>query len=484
MAKLSALLNKKIVIVGLGQEGLALATYLLKHGLTVTATDINPADQFEAANKATLEKLTQQGLSVVLGDHPVSLLDEADILFVSPGVPLELPFLKEARNRKIPLSTETRLFCYLCPAKILAITGSSGKSTTSTLLSRIIEASGQKTWFGGNIGRPLIEVVDDITPNDLVVMELSSFQLEYFRDRMNKHVEAGDLAPLLQGWSPPVSALLNITPNHLDRHHTMRSYVQAKRAIVDYQQPDGVSIMSLDDDVTRTIGRQFGSKVRWFSTEAERPMGACLYQDQISLLDEAGHHEAVINKSQLNLRGEHNLSNVMAACLMAREIGVSIATMQEVIAEFIGLPYRLEFVREYKQVTYFNDSVATSPDRVIAALRAFDRPVTLLAGGRDKKLSWEEAARVMVHKTNQVILFGEAKDMIAEVVERAKQSHSTTKTSVHLCVNLADAVNLASQIATPGSVVLLSPGCTSYDQFRNFAERGNQFNELVRQLSD
>jgi UDP-N-acetylmuramoylalanine--D-glutamate ligase len=346
-----------------------------------------------------------------------------------------------------------------------------------------MEASGKKTWVGGNIGRPLIEVVDQIAPTDVVVMELSSFQLEYFRSQLNKKIEDNNLSPLLQGWSPTIGAILNITPNHLDRHSSMRSYVRAKRAILDSQKPEDKIILSLDNDVTRTIGSQFDpSKVRWFSTEAERPNGACFYQNQVMLLDEQRTRQPVINRNETKLLGQHNLSNIMAACLMAREAGVSFETMQDVLREFTGLKYRLERIRDLDHVTYYNDTIATSPERVMMALRSFDRPIILLAGGRDKKLSWEEVSRVIVHKTKRVILFGESRHMIAEVVNKARREISTSQIEVNLCKDLSEAVQLAFQFSTPGDIVLLSPGCASYDAFSNFAERGDKFNELVMQL--
>ncbi|MDM8528444.1 UDP-N-acetylmuramoyl-L-alanine--D-glutamate ligase [Anaerolineales bacterium HSG24] len=422
------------------------------------------------------------GIRFILGEHPTRLLDEVDILFVSPGVPLNIPFLREARARRVPLCTETRLFCYLCPAPIIAITGSSGKSTTTTLVGEFLKAAGYKTWVGGNIGQPLIGHLAKITPQDRVVLELSSFQLEYFHSRLNRGASASKFAPLLAGWSPTIGALLNITPNHLDRHSSMRTYVRAKRAVTDFQKPDDVIIMSLDNDVTRTIGRQFGDRVRWFSIEAERPKGACLYQDQIALLDENKSSQPIIHRQEVKLLGVHNASNIMAASLMAREAGISIETMRTVLRRFTGLSYRLELVREHEQVSYYNDSIATTPERMIMALRAFDRPIVLIAGGRDKHLSWEETARVIIHKATHVILFGEARDMIAQVITKTGQDIIIMQTQLHLCNNLTEAVAIASKSVAPGDVVLLSPGCASYDTFSDFMERGDQFNQLVAEL--
>jgi UDP-N-acetylmuramoylalanine--D-glutamate ligase len=420
----------------------------------------------------------------VLGEHPLSLLDEADLIFVSPGVPLEIPFLQAARSQKIPLSTESRLFCYLCPALIIGITGSSGKTTTTTLLGKIMEASGRKTWVGGNIGRPLIEVVDQISPTDVVVMELSSFQLEYFHAKLNQgaKVEHPGLAALLASWSPPISAILNITPNHLDRHPSMKHYVRAKRALIDYQGPDGVVVMGLDNDMTRTIGHQFRARARWFSLEAQIPNGASVARNDLILLDQNGMPHFVATRQEVKLRGPHNLSNILAACLLAREAGVSIEAMRSVITTFTGVTHRLEFVREREGVRYFNDSVSTTPARVIAALHSYSEPIVLLAGGRDKNLPWDDAARLILHKTRAVILFGEATELIAKALEKARHEITHSQTTIHRAANLEEAGNLAAQLAQPGYVVLLSPGCASFDAFRSYAERGERFKELVRGL--
>lgn len=469
-----------MVVVGLGREGLALAIYLARHGFTVTATDAQPAEKLGTIPAM----LVAAGVSLVLGGHPLSLLDEADLLLVSPGIPLELPFLQAAKARKIPLSTESRLFCYLCPAPILAITGSSGKTTTTTMVGQIMAASGRTTWVGGNIGRALIEVVDQISPDDVVVMELSSFQLEYFHARLNQGIKAEQpgLAALIANWSPPTSAILNITPNHLDRHPSMKHYVRAKRAILDYQGPDGVIVMGLDNDMTRTIGHQFEAKVRWFSLEAQMPNGASVAGNDLILLDHNGMPHFVATRREIKLRGPHNLSNILAACLLAREAGASIEAMRSVITTFTGVPHRLEFVRERAGVKYFNDSVATSPGRLVAALHSFNEPIVLLLGGRDKNLPWDDAARLIIHKTHDVVLFGEASELIAKAIVKAHQEVTSSATTVHRSADLAEAVTIAAQLAKSGDVVLLSPGCASYDAFRDYVERGELFKELVQNL--
>ncbi|GAB4461994.1 MAG: UDP-N-acetylmuramoyl-L-alanine--D-glutamate ligase [Anaerolineae bacterium] len=485
--KLDALKGLRILVVGLGREGIALTRFLAENGLPVAATDLRSAAELGA----DVVSLQAAGVSLTLGQHPESLLDNADILFVSPGVPLEVPFLAAARARAIPLTTETRLFCHLCPATIVAITGSSGKTTTTTLVGQMLEASGKKTWVGGNIGRPLISVVDQIAPEDVVVMELSSFQLEYFHTRLNNAVNIkqlpaanpAQLAQLLGNWSPPIAALLNITPNHLDRHPSMKHYVAAKRALLDYQPPGGVIVAGLDNDMARTIGRQFGAKTRWFSLEAQIPGGAGLAAGgkQLAFVAEDGALQPIANTADIKLRGQHNLLNILAACLLCREVGASLEAMQQVATTFAGVDHRLQPAGEHNGVRYFNDSISTTPERLIAALRSFTEPVVLLAGGRDKHLPWDDAARLMLLSARHVVLFGEAAPIIQESITRMRRE-TASGLQVHRCVNMEEALRQAAGLAQPGSVVLLSPGCASFDEFSSYVARGRRFVELVQML--
>jgi UDP-N-acetylmuramoylalanine--D-glutamate ligase len=486
MANINVLAGLRVVVVGLGREGIALATWLANHGIPVIATDSQTKEKI-GQNAIALESA---GVELVVGGHPDALLDRADILFVSPGIPLELPFLQQAQRRKIPLSSESRLFCHLCPARIVGITGSSGKTTTTTLVGKMLAAAGRTTWVGGNIGRPLIEVVDQIQPDDAVVMELSSFQLEYFHARLNKNVDftalpgpdPARLAQLLGHWSPPIGAILNITPNHLDRHPSMKAYVRAKRAIINYQQPDDVAVMGLDDDMTRTIGNQYSQRVRWFSLEAEPPNGAGLYRNDLVLLDAEGRPQLIAHRQEVLLRGMHNLSNILAASLLAQAAGVSLEAIRQVSTTFAGVEHRLQLVGQHRQVLYYNDSIATSPERLMAAIRSFTEPMILLAGGRDKHLPWDYAARLILTRVKHLLVFGEAAELIGEAVAEARREMPDSPTEVTRCEGLAEAVQLAARLAAPGEVVLLSPGCTSYDAFASFVERGHRFAELVAQL--
>jgi UDP-N-acetylmuramoylalanine--D-glutamate ligase len=262
----------------------------------------------------------------------------------------------------------------------------------------------------------------------------------------------------------------------------MKHYVRAKRALIDYQGPDGVIIMGLDNDMTRTIGHQFRGKVRWFSLEAQMPRGASVAGNDLILLDQNSMPHFLATRREIKLRGPHNLSNILAACLMAREAGASIEAMRSVITTFTGVAHRLEFVREYKGASYFNDSVATSPGRLVAALHSFNEPIVLLAGGRDKNLPWEDTARLILHKTRDVILFGEASELIAKTIEKVRHEITLTQTVVHRCPSLEEAIELAARLARPGDVVLLSPGCASFDAFQSYIERGERFKDLVQKL--
>jgi len=482
--------GRRLLVVGLAREGTALARYLSQQGAHVVATDLKPPKTFGD----TLTPLVEAGVDLVLGEHPPSLLNECEVAFVSPGVPFDAPFLDEARARSVPLSTESRLFCQLCPAPIAAITGSSGKTTTTALVGQILtrrwqdeavspqidggsraaRPSSSKSWIGGNIGQPLIEQLDKIAPDDRVVMELSSFQLEYFHPSANNHVDDCDpmWLPLLAGWSPSVGAILNITPNHLDRHPSMEAYIHAKRAILAYRRPGDIAILGLDNEITRAIGQATAGWVRWFTIE---PYGCrTLPEGDGACLSGAGPEATIILQGRqeirgrsvcrvgdIQLRGSHNVSNVLAACLIADALGAPLELMREAITTFTGVEHRLELVSEINNVRYYNDSIATSPERMVAALKSFNEPIVLLAGGRDKHLPWDDAKLA-------------AEDPRAEL---------RRKPMIHRCVTLDDAVAVAAQVAQSGDVVLLSPGGTSFDSFHDFAERGDRFRALVNTLA-
>jgi UDP-N-acetylmuramoylalanine--D-glutamate ligase len=484
----------RVVVVGLAREGEALTRFLASHKCQVVATDLRPAEAFGER----LATLIEAGVQLVLGDHPFSVLDGVEVVFVSPGVPFDAPLLNEARRRGLPLSTESRLFCALCAAPIVGITGSSGKTTTTALVGEMLRTDGRDVWVGGNIGQPLIEKVEQIRPSDCVVVELSSFQLEYYHPSANAHVR--DVhpiwMPLLCGWSPHIGAILNITPNHLDRHPSMEAYIHAKRAIVAYRKPKDIAVLSYDNPITRAIGENLSSDVRWFSRHTQVSTGAYLAKSEqepavVVCRGSTTHQDTpetrtVCRVGEIRLRGEHNVDNILAACAIADALGVSLEAMHQVCTTFSGVAHRLEWVADIAGVHYYNDSIATTPERLAAALRSFQEPIVLLAGGRDKHLPWDEAARLMLERARHIILFGEAAMLIhaelAKVQAIASSDRCDPWPTVHCTATLDEAVDLAASIAQAGDVVLLSPGCTSFDAFTDFAERGNRFRELVERL--
>ena len=484
--------NSRVLVVGLAREGTALARFLAQNGARVTVTDNKPAEAL-ADNRAALAGLP---VTFALGGHPLELLDSKDLVFVSPGVPLEIPLLVEARQRDLPLSSETRLFTRLCPAPIVGITGSSGKTTTTALVGSMLEAAGFKTWVGGNIGFPLIEHLDEIASTDVVVMELSSFQLEFF-GAWSELPLGHQLGPLfdVDGWSPRVSAVLNITPNHLDRHLTMDAYTAAKARILEYQRSVDLAVLNLDDPVTRDLATRTahaGQRILWFSLEQGAEEGAFLRGDDL-VLRLAGREEFMCRTGDLKLLGRHNLANLLAASALvvgtfvalrgqATLDGLPIGALHQAATSFEGVEHRLEFIRERRQVRWYNDSIATTPERAVAAIRSFDAPIVLLAGGRDKHLPWEEMAALTWRKVRHLVLFGECADLIDRAMAGTKDAGAPLQTEIHRAGTLPRAVNLAAELARPGDVVLLSPGGTSFDAYRDFVARGEHFRDLVRDL--
>jgi UDP-N-acetylmuramoylalanine--D-glutamate ligase len=472
----------RILIVGLAREGTALARFLAERGARVTATDRKGAEDLVES----LAYLKGLPVALALGGHPLELLDSAEVVFVSPGVPLEIPLLVEARRRSLPLSSETRLFTRICPAAVIGITGSSGKTTTTALVGEMLESAGCRTWVGGNIGRPLIGHLADIGANDLVVMELSSFQLEFFApwpgDNSGQEKARGP-GPLFdpQGWSPPIAAVLNVTPNHLDRHGTMESYMAAKTQILAHQQPGDVAVLNFDNPMTREMGQALDrqQKLLWFSSHQTVREGTFLRGDQL-LLRLGSQEEAICRTGELKLLGQHNVENVLAACALAAVAGAPVAALRRTATTFTGVSHRLELVLERDGVRWYDDSIATSPERTVAALRAFPRdPLILLAGGRDKHLPWDEMADLTWRRARHLILFGEAASLIEGAMRR---SGSTTCNScyIHRAGTLEEAVAIAAELVQPGDVVLLSPGGTSFDAYRDFVERGEHFQRLVK----
>ncbi len=457
------LADKRVVVLGLARQGTALARFLVNIGAQVTVSDARG----EEALAEALAELEGLPIRYVLGGHPLDLLDEADLLCLSGGVPTDLPIVKEARKRKIALSNDAQIFLERCPAPVIGITGSSGKTTTTTLTGEMCRVAGLRTWVGGNIGNPLISDLDAIRPGDWVVMELSSFQLE------------------LMTVSPHVAAVLNITPNHLDRHKTMEAYVAAKRNIVAHQKAEDFAVLGYDDAHARSLALDTPAHLLWFSGGAEVEEGAFRTNGTLTLRI-GGRDQAICQAGEVRLRGRHNLLNVLAASALAGVAGVPVEAMRQVATTFAGVAHRLEFVREVNEALWYDDSIATTPERALAALRSFDEPIVLLAGGRDKHLPWDEFAREARRRVRHLVTFGEAGPMIARVIEeqgsRGAEEQESRLEGITQVRTLEEAVEAAARVAQPGDVILLSPGGTSFDAFKDFEERGERFKELVQKL--
>ena len=453
------LAGKQIVILGFARQGMAFARFAAESGAEVIVSDLRSAEQLRKG----MDELRALDIAYVLGDHPLSLLDGTDLLVLSGGVPADLPLVEAAGQRGIPMSNDSQEFMKRCPATVVGITGSAGKTTTTALLGEMARVSGRRTWVGGNIGRPLIAELDEMQPGDLVVQELSSFQLEIWQH------------------SPPVAAVLNITPNHLDRHRSMAEYSHAKANILRYQDESDVAVLSADDAGGMGLAPLVRGRLRLFSIEREVRDGAYVRDGFVWLRSALGQETAVISVADIRLRGRHNLNNVCAAVVLADAVDIPVPAMAEGIASFTGVPHRLELVETINGVQYINDSIATAPERALAALASFDEPLILLAGGKDKNMVWDAWVNQVVNEVKHVILFGELAEMLQERLqqEKTRQAGSLQISQVQ---DLPAAVNLAATVANAGDIILLAPGGTSFDSYQDFDERGRHFRTLVREL--
>lgn len=428
-------------------------------------TDSRSAEDLASA----CSSLADLPIEFALGGHPESLLENTDLVCVSGGVPLTIPFLTTARNQGIPLSNDSQIFLEECPATVIGITGSAGKSTTTALVGLMaqkhfeVKNSQHHAWVGGNIGNPLIEDLDKMDEDDLVIMELSSFQLE------------------LMTTSPQVAAVLNITPNHLDRHSSMQAYIEAKSRVLRYQHQGDVAVLNRDDEGSWNLLDQVHTDVISFGKKAPGYRQSGTYVDKGQIMLQIGNDKLkMLPVEWINLRGEHNLYNTLAACAIAAGATIGLPGIQLGVETFDGVPHRLELVRELDGVRWYNDSIATAPERTIAAINAFDEPIVLLLGGRDKHLPWDKLAQLIRRRVSRVVIFGEAGDLIAEAIGPKKPGQAMD--SVVRCATLQEAIKIAHNQAEAGDVVLLSPGGTSYDAFTDFEERGKAFTNWVNEL--
>jgi UDP-N-acetylmuramoylalanine--D-glutamate ligase len=479
--------GKRILVIGAARQGIALARYLVRHGASVILNDRLSEEDLEEAHRA-LEDLD---IEWVHGGHPLELLRGTDMVCVSGGVPLTIELVAEARRQGIPVTNDSQIFLERTPCQVIGITGSAGKTTTTTLVGRVAELGwfasprnptqttdltlmepgterSGKVWVGGNIGTPLVDRLDEMHPGDLAVVEFSSFQLEIM-DR-----------------SPEIAAVLNITPNHLDRHKTMEAYRAAKANILLHQSKDGIAILNRDDPGSWSLAPLVQGDLFSFGLEQDKKVeaGVFLSEDRRTILYRnprlgISSPQPILPVSAIELRGTHNLANVLATCAIALAARLPVSAIGAAIKGFRGVEHRLEFVGRWKGVDWYNDSIATAPERAMAAIRSFSEPLVLLSGGRDKDLPWDDFARLVHEKVKHIILFGEAGPKISQALAVAKDRSSL---DVTLCQTLLEAVHMAAKVSAPGDVVLLAPGGASFDEFRDFEDRGEAFKRWVKEL--
>ncbi|MBT3190887.1 MAG: UDP-N-acetylmuramoyl-L-alanine--D-glutamate ligase [Anaerolineae bacterium] len=456
--------DKNILILGAARQGLALARYLTKHGAKVTLNDKRMPNEL----KDEQDSLKDIDVEWMLGAHFSSLLNGKDLVCLSGGIPLNLPIVRDAQRRKTPLSNDTQIFLEDCPCRTIGITGSAGKTTTTTIVGRIAKEafrkSENKVWVGGNIGDPLLNYVDEMKEDDLAILEISSFQLDQISLSTN------------------IAALLNVTPNHLDRHGTMEAYAAAKARLLQNQKTEDIAIIGREDEGAWSMAAFSPGKMFTFGSKplVESESGTYPLNDYIYFRDERMDIPLIPMKS-IHLRGNHNLLNVLAAATIAFVAGFPPKAMEAALEDFHGVEHRLELVREWKGAAWYNNSIATAPERVMAAVRSFDEPIVLMLGGRDKKLPWGKLAELIRQRVDHVVLFGEAAQKIAAAMG-GRRAGERPYTISH-CIGLEDAVEAAAKVAEEGDVILLSPGGTSFDEFKDFAQRGESFRKWVLELS-
>lgn len=456
--------GKKVLILGAARQGLALARWMALHGVRVILSDSRTEAQLQNARQS----LAEVSIDWAFGGHPLALLDDIDTVYLSGGVPTTIPIVAEAKRRGIPLSNDTQVFLELAPCLTIGITGSSGKSTSTALVGKMAESTfadrPNRVWIGGNLGDPLINHLDDMEPGDLAILEISSFQLE------------------LMNVAPQVAAILNVTPNHLDRHGTMAAYTDAKARILDFQSADETAILGRDDRVAWSLRTRAKGKCCSFGLSPLESGGCGIYADEgLYHLRDGNAYMLLPIQNAIHLRGEHNLLNVLAAILIGYAAGLPLEAMLVAIEEFRGIPHRLELVHEARGVKWYNDSIATAPERSMAAIRSFDEPIILLLGGRDKNLPWEDLAQLVRQRVDHVIVFGEAGEKIMAAL--GESDPGTRPYSIKRFQRLQEAVLSVPEVARAGDVVLFSPGGTSFDEFEDFSERGDRFKEWVQALS-
>ena len=444
--------GKKISVFGMARSGMALAKLLKSLGATVFLTE----KKSEESLSSEITELKNSGIDYETGGHTEEAIEHKDYLIISPGIPSDLPILIEAQNKGIPIFSEIEVAYWLSEAQIIGITGSNGKTTTTTLVGEILKEDGREVKVAGNIGVPFSSVVQEVSSRGVIVLEISSFQLEKIEE-----------------FKPKVSAILNITPDHLDRYPDMKSYIDAKLRIFENQTEDDFVVLNWDDPVTSNLAPLSRAKSLFFSTKSELKVGSYV-KNGIIVFQLNGKAEEIIPVEDIGIKGPHNLSNACAACAISAALGVKRDSMEKALRSFKGVEHRLEEVATIDQIRFVNDSKATNVDSVFYALQSIKEPIFLIAGGKDKGGDFTKLRGLVKSKVKGLILLGQAKEKIKDALGDLVPTY--------IVESMQEAVELGFKKADKGDCVLLSPACASFDMFKDYEHRGRVFKEAVLNL--
>ncbi|SHH12387.1 UDP-N-acetylmuramoyl-L-alanine--D-glutamate ligase [Tepidibacter thalassicus] len=445
--------NKKVLLVGLAKTGISTVKKLISMGADVIVNDIKNEEQL----KDIIINLKGYNVKYVLGKH-IENINDIDLTIVSPGVPLDLLFIKKLKENNIEVIGEVEFSYRLCKGTFIGITGTNGKTTTTTLVGEIFKAVNKNTYVVGNIGNPVIDVVDKSNENSILITELSSFQLEsikYFR--------------------PKVSAILNITEDHLDRHKTMENYINAKARIFENQNEEDFTILNYDCPIVRSMASKCRSKVIFFSRREILDEGVFVKEDNI-VIKFKDINTILMNKNEISIPGDHNLENSLAAICIGVVLNLDLNLIKNTLKTFDGVEHRLEFVRKINDIKFINDSKGTNPDASIKAIKSYKDPIVLIAGGMDKKSDFKEFVKYFNGRVKELVLMGETADIIE------KTANKEGFFNCHKVKNMKEAVKKSYELAKSGDVVLLSPACASWDMYESYEVRGKDFKNEVFSL--
>ncbi|MFH1288665.1 MAG: UDP-N-acetylmuramoyl-L-alanine--D-glutamate ligase [bacterium] len=444
--------NKRVTVLGAARSGLDSALFLKKNGASVFLSE-KKAEKLWAREKNILEK---EGIGTEAGGHTDRVLEGADIIVVSPGIPLNIPILEKAKALNISIISEIELASGFCPCPIIAIGGTNGKTTTTTLLGKVLKKTKTPVIVAGNIGTTFISQINNLSSEHAAVLEISSFQLDGIKD-----------------FCPNISITLNITPDHLDRYSSMEAYILAKQRILVNQKKDDWTILNFDDEIVKLWDQKTKAKVLFFSAKNEVAEGVYLKGDDI-VFSCNGKAEKVCSRGDIRLLGGHNVSNILAVITACKIKNVTNDIIKNTIKSFMGLAHRIEFVREIEGVKFYNDSKGTTIDSVAKAIESFSNPIILIAGGQDKGLDFSILRNLVQKRVRFLILIGEAKEKIRRALDGTSVIYENN--------TLEDAVRKAKELAVQGDVVLFSPGCASFDMFKDYKDRGNKFKKIINSI--